>query len=155
VRLKKDIFTNWKLVWHVVFDSLWKNFDSRFAGILTSLSRHADLIDREASSINIAEARSARLLAEQDIARREKERQDYQLQDSIAWLAITNNEQQDMIERLLRRRQSGTGEWLLQNPQIMSWISDSRMHPIIWLKGIPGAGETALHCDSSQDLLSF
>ncbi|PQE21380.1 hypothetical protein CJF30_00008252 [Rutstroemia sp. NJR-2017a BBW] len=130
-------------VWHVVFDSLWKNFDSRFAGILTSLSRHADLIDREASSINIAEARSARLLAEQDIARREKERQDYQLQDSIAWLAITNNEQQDIVDRLLRRRQSGTGDWLLQNPQIMTWISDSRMHPIIWLKGIPGAGEAA------------
>ncbi|KAJ8067481.1 hypothetical protein OCU04_004825 [Sclerotinia nivalis] len=131
-------------VWHVVIDSLWKDFDSRFSGILESLSRHRDLIDREASSINIAEARSARVRAEEDVARREKERQNYQLKDSITWLAITNEEQQDIIEQLLRRRQSGTGEWLLQNPQIMSWISDSRMHPVIWLKGIPGGGKSVL-----------
>jgi len=135
-----DSRANHGLGWHVVFDSLWKDFDSRFSGILESLSRHRDLVDREASSINIAEARSARIRAEEDIMRREKERQAYRLQDSISWLAVSDDNLEDELDRLLRRRQPGTCKWFIDNPQISSWISDCKRDPIIWLKGIPGAG---------------
>ena len=44
----------------MVFDSLWKNFDARFQTILASMRRHRDLIDQEASAIDITEAKKWR-----------------------------------------------------------------------------------------------
>ena len=41
----------------MVFDSLWKTFNSRFQAILESMRKHRDLIDREANAISIADAK--------------------------------------------------------------------------------------------------
>ena len=48
------------VAWTMVFDSLWKTFNPRFQGILESLRRHRNLIDQEANTINVSEARSWR-----------------------------------------------------------------------------------------------
>ncbi|KAL9116701.1 MAG: hypothetical protein Q9187_006774, partial [Circinaria calcarea] len=126
--------------WHIVFDSLWKDFGTRFNGILDSLARHRDLVDKEALSIEIAEARSWRIQAQQNLEHREKERQLSQLQNSIAWLAVEDRILEDDLHRLSQRRQPGTCDWVLGSSKLIAWVADDYEEPILWLRGIPGAG---------------
>ncbi|KAK4183543.1 hypothetical protein QBC35DRAFT_456177 [Podospora australis] len=45
----------------------------------------------------------------------------------------------------LRERYPGTGNWILRNNLVMSWLDpDANVNPILWLTGIPGAGKTIL-----------
>jgi hypothetical protein len=120
--------------------SLWTDFASRFNGILERLARHRDLVDREASSIDIAEARTWRIQAQEDIEKREKQRCGCQLQDTITWLAVDDRLQEDELYRLTERRQEGTCSWVLKNPRLAAWIDEKDDESVLWLKGIPGAG---------------
>jgi hypothetical protein len=124
----------------VFFDSLWKDFGVRFLGVLENLARHRDLVDREASSIAIIEAKKWRALQKDDIDRREIERRDQRLQDCISWLAIHDRSQEDDLDRLSQRRQSGTCEWVLSSAHLRTWVENQNEEPVLWLKGIPGAG---------------
>ena len=47
---------------------MWKDFGARFASILQSLAKHRDLVDREAASIELLEARAWRIQFEEKIA---------------------------------------------------------------------------------------
>lgn len=60
------------LGWRFFFDSSWARFDLRFRGILDSLKRHGELVDKEANSIDIEEAREWRKKTLQDIKEREE-----------------------------------------------------------------------------------
>ena len=99
-------------------------------------------MDKEALSISIVETRSWRKQAQLDLEKRDQERQASQFKDSVAWLAIESRIQEDDLDRLSRRRQPGTCEWILKVPKLASWISDDTAEPILWLKGIPGAGQS-------------
>jgi hypothetical protein len=124
--------------WYIVFGSLWKNFESRFTGILESLARHRELVDKEAVSIDIAEARSWLIRAEEDIERREKQRKEQQLHYVIGWLAVDDLLQEEEFDRLSDRRQDGTCEWVLTSTQLKGWIDGGSSDPVIWINGIPG-----------------
>lgn len=128
------------IAWHIVFDSLWKDFGTRFNGILDSLARHRDLVDKEAMSIEILDARSLRIQEQHRLEQREKDRRVSQLQDSIAWLAVEDRILEDDLYRLSQRRQPGTCDWVLGISKLISWVADDDEEPILWLKGIPGAG---------------
>jgi hypothetical protein len=119
---------------------LWKDFESRFTGILESLARHRELVDKEAISIDIAEARSWRIRAEEDIERREKQRKEQQLHYVIGWLAVDDLLQEEEFDRLSERRQDGTCAWVVSSSQLKAWNEDGNSEPIIWINGIPGAG---------------
>jgi hypothetical protein len=121
--------------WHIFFDSLWKDFGVRFLGILESLERHRDLVDQEASSIAIIEAKRWQVLQKDDIDRRESERRDRQLQDCISWLMVNDHIQEDDLERISQRRQVGTCEWILSSVHLRSWVENQNEEPVLWLKG--------------------
>jgi hypothetical protein len=128
--------------WHVFFDTLWKDFGVRFLGILENLERHRDLVDKEASAIAIIEAKKWRVQQQDDIDRIEGERRDRQFQDCISWLAIDDRSQEDALHKLSQRRQEGTCEWVLTSSQLRMWVEDQHEEPVLWLKGIPGAGKS-------------
>lgn len=130
--------------WHVLFDSLWKDFGVRFLGILEKLERHRDIVDKEASAIAIIEAKKWRVQQQDNIDRLESERRDRQLQDCISWLAIDDRSQEDALDKLTQRRQAGTCEWVLNSSNLRTWIENQNEEPVLWLKGIPGAGEFPL-----------
>lgn len=125
-----------------MFNSLWKDFDARFNSILESLARHTELVDKEALSISIVEARSWRRQADLDLQKRELDRQAVQFKDAVAWLAVESRTQEDDLDRLSRRRGPGTCDWILQVPRFTSWLSNANDEPVLWLKGIPGAGNS-------------
>ena len=73
-----------------------------------------------------------------------KERQNTQLRDVINWLAVEDHVQDDTLDRFLRRREPGTCDWILANHRLASWLEDNGDEPILWLRGIPGAGKLSL-----------
>ena len=98
------------------------------------------MVDKEALSIDIVEARQWREQAQENLELRGNERRLTQLHHSMAWLAVEDVIQEDDLDRLSRRRQPGTCEWIFSNSSINSWFADTKDVPILWLKGIPGAG---------------
>jgi hypothetical protein len=130
--------------WHILFDSLWKNFANRFNGILERVARCRELVDKEAISIEIVESRIWRAKLNEDLEQRERIIQAAQLQDAINWLAVEDRHQDDHLDRLSARRQPDTGEWIFKTTEVKSWISDDTNDPMLWLKGIPGAGAAYL-----------
>ena len=131
------------LAWKLVFDSLWKSFERRFDGILQSLSRHRDLVDREAISFDIIQAKSWRRQMQGDLQEREKERTAAQFRDAVTWLAVYDEDrgrEEELDRRLHKLRTPGTCEWVLRHPKIIRWASDTVEQPVLWLYGKPGSG---------------
>jgi hypothetical protein len=126
--------------WHLFFDSLWKSFQFRFHGILKSLAHHQDLLMKEVAVIDVVEARQFQIKGRQEIERQEKETQDHYLHDSVSWLKVADEQHDDELERLSEKRQEGTCEWVFRNPLFQTWKDDAHGEPVLWVKGIPGAG---------------
>ena len=135
----------------MVFDSLWKTFDSRFQAILQSLRKHRDLIDHEAATINIVEAklwrgqqleqiRQWRTERAKNLDRAERERLSAQTREVVVWFGA-GQEHEDTLTRLLGACNSADGHWALREPMIRSWLEQSRDNQFVWLHGKAGAGE--------------
>lgn len=131
--------------------SLWKDFQSRFEGIIDSLKKQRDFVDTEALSIDILEARESRNRIQQDIIQRQKQttyvleqtersvRND-QLRHSIEWLSVDDKTQGDNLARISHRRHDETCKWVMRDPKMIAWIRDDKEQPVLWLNGKPGAG---------------
>lgn len=55
------------------------------------------------------------------------------------WLVPKN---EDKHAEVSKPRVQGTGQWLIEHPCYVSWVTG--MEPILWLRGIPGSGKTVL-----------
>ena len=136
-----------------LFESFWKNFNSRFQGILESLRRHRDLIDREAEVLNIAETKAWRAIQTeqlrqwrsehiQQLEKDEKIRLAADARETFAWLNPPDG-QENQSTKLSRACQSKENHWILRNRHIESWLKDGRENSTFWLSGKPGAGRSS------------
>ncbi|PVH71621.1 hypothetical protein DL98DRAFT_363413, partial [Cadophora sp. DSE1049] len=152
--------------WHVLFQSLWKDFGARFAGIVDGLKKQRDFVDREAVSIDLLESKQSRIQAQEDIEQRQKnsllliEQNEtilsaLQFQQSVAWLSVDELDQGNRYERLCQRRHNETCSWALKQPELESWMGSDAVNHIVWLTGKPGAGKTVdtlyYFCSSKDD----
>jgi hypothetical protein len=88
--------------------------------------------------------RQWRIKYEEDIIIQEKRTVDFYLHDSLAWLGLADEQQDDELESLSSKRHKGTCQWILQNHLFQNWKEDRNSNQILWVKGIPGAGEISL-----------
>ncbi|KAI9855169.1 MAG: hypothetical protein M1813_000528 [Trichoglossum hirsutum] len=130
--------------WKIIFDSLWKSFGHRFDGILADLTRHKDLVDREALSIGLVEAQAARKKALEGLNKEEKKRRATELREVLTWLAVDRQDWEDDLDRIAAKRQPGTCDWFINHSKVRSWVSGEATKPILWLTGIPGSGKSIL-----------
>jgi hypothetical protein len=133
-------YANGCAAWKLLFDTLWTDFGPSFQGILESLVKHRDLIDREAVSFDILESSRWRARAQKDLDQRERERTSAQFQETLAWLDIEDRLQEDDFDSICQRRVSGTGRWILENRKFKSWAADTPNNAFLWMWGIPGSG---------------
>jgi hypothetical protein len=131
--------------WQMLFETLWKDFNGRFSSIIESLTRHSDLVDKEATSIDIAEARVWRMRAQEELEDRERDKGLLQLNRSINWLRTEDSLQlpDDDLYRFSETRLKGTCKWILRDKIIVDWRKDDEHNPLVWLNGMPGAGKFA------------
>jgi len=123
------------------YSTLWRKFRRRLDIILESLSRNSDLIDREANSINIAQAQEQRIKAEEAMEKQERARFTTQLQASLSWLGVESAEQEDELVRLAELAHPNSCDWIQNQPKARSWMRLDKDNPILWLNGKPGAGK--------------
>lgn len=145
------------IAWQVLFDSLWKDFNTRFNSIIESLTRHRDLVDKEATSIDIAEARVWRVRAQEELEERERDKRIQQLNRTIDWFRVDGDFHMpdDDLYRFSKSRLSGTCKWILRDKIILNWRKDDEHHPVMWMKGIPGAGKVPAYAFQVAILLIF
>src|SRR5438046_2692789 len=133
--------------WKIFFKTLWAGFDRRFKGILESLARHSELVDKEASSIDIAEAKEWRSRLMEDTARKEQERSITQFHAALSWLEVKDYEQIEQEEELDRQfnlHHAHSCDWIQKNPKARSWMRPGKEELVLWLNGKPGAGKLFL-----------
>ncbi|KAI1421745.1 hypothetical protein F5Y12DRAFT_687267 [Xylaria sp. FL1777] len=72
-------------------------------------------------------------------------------QEILDWLTPANyhDQQSDFI----RRRQPGTGQWLLDSPEYQNWVATKG--ELLFCPGIPGAGKTMLTSIAIENLLTL
>jgi hypothetical protein len=135
----------------LLFQSLWKDFGARFTGIIDGLKKQREFVDREAVSIDILESKESRIRAQEEIEQQQKHStlligqneailKNLQFQQSIAWLSVVEQDQGMRFERLCRRRHDETCAWVMELPEIKSWMRLDATNIIVWLSGKPGAG---------------
>ncbi|TVY35124.1 Vegetative incompatibility protein [Lachnellula occidentalis] len=141
--------------WPLIFLSLWKDFQSRFEGIIDSLKSQRDFVDTEAASIDILEAKEFRTRVQYDIVQKQKHLAGLveqnegsariaQLRHSIEWLAVDDKTQEDNILRISHRRHDETCQWVMKDPHMMAWIKNDSNHQVLWLNGKPGSGKSVM-----------
>jgi hypothetical protein len=133
-----------------LFNSSWKGFDTRFKVILNSLAKHSELVDKEANSFDIVEAKEWRTRWLDEISKKEKARVASQFQDVLSWLEVSSSEQEDKIDDLSNRSHSGSCNWILNNQKTRLWMRKGPEQPIMWLKGKPGSGKFLVVCYLSR-----
>ena len=128
--------------WETLFKSAWSAFDARFKSILESLEKHSDWLDREVSSLDIAEAKEWRKKLEATVSKTEAEQLHRKFRKALTWLAA--KDQEDELGRISDHCQDGTCDWFFKSPKILSWLEESLESTLLWLRGIPGAGKSIL-----------
>ncbi|KAK5004662.1 hypothetical protein LTR28_008621, partial [Elasticomyces elasticus] len=132
------------LWWRRFFNSAWSRFDDRFKGILDSLRKNADLVDREANSHQIVLMQDWRAKALEDIERRLQDNSKQQFVTVLNWLDAGKDEQENKLDTLAEKCHPGTCDWLFQQPKVISWLDHGSGPPVLWLKGKPGSGKSVL-----------
>ncbi|KAL9622931.1 MAG: hypothetical protein Q9160_002649 [Pyrenula sp. 1 TL-2023] len=132
--------------WRRLFDASWRSFSDRFQGILQNLLRSRDLVDREAATYEILEAKENRKKHAEEIERRQKESQEEHLREVFVWLDLAgrDREQEESIEKVLKAREDGTCKWVLEHDKVQTWFDEEDPRQVLWLKGKPGSGKTTI-----------
>ena len=130
--------------WHFWFAFDWGLFERRFKLILQKLDCHCERLDKEAAAAHYSkmkEFRDKRQREEDDL---ERQRQTQMAQDVFRWLSAAEDQQEEFLHQISDKRQPGTCDWVLKDPQMQPWIEDDSGDAVLWMTGIPGAGKSFL-----------
>ncbi|KAM0431863.1 hypothetical protein ACHAPT_005115 [Fusarium lateritium] len=137
------------------FRSLWKDFKSRFQGILNDLKRQKDLVQSHADQVHIHNYEVDRLKIfeefEQARMKRAAEKKAFVVQWIAAPQTILDHEylcgiRQQHYDATHRR----TGQWILDHEEVKAWMAQQvPKSSSLWITGIAGA-EVVNLCDSTN-----
>ncbi|KAF2492653.1 hypothetical protein BU16DRAFT_551492 [Lophium mytilinum] len=133
-------------LWKQMFDATWKTYKSRFSGIISNMSRHRSLIERQATLSQIEDFQESRRI-ENDRFEAEIKNEELRRSHSVYnWLNATSIDTDQYHLSKIRADYPGTGRWLLANPTFHDWFNPQfgAIPPLLWLNGIPGAGKSIL-----------
>ncbi|KAH6692826.1 hypothetical protein BKA61DRAFT_714437, partial [Leptodontidium sp. MPI-SDFR-AT-0119] len=128
--------------WHVLFLSLWRDYKTRFSGIIDGLKKQRDFLDTEAMSIHMSESKESREKLQNEIQENqrnslaileqfESKAKISRLQHAVAWLSVDDKTQEDNYERISNRRHDETCRWIAKNDQFHSWRRDDERHSVL------------------------
>ena len=131
--------------WKVLFECLWPKYEDIFAIINKNIEKHKGLIDREIKIQIIKESRMARDEAlERHLEGRNSEGLD-RLERNIP-----SHDYKPLLKNVERRHCAETGKWVFSDPVFRSWLnagSNEAKQRLLWLTGVPGAGNPSVIID--------
>jgi len=116
------------------------------------LKYHADLVDKEAMALNVANTQSLLDKLEADklenlerVEREEKSETEKQFQAILTRLQIDDSDQSALWEGLLGNLDfEGTCSWVLKHDKVASWLRDKGDVRSLWLHGSAGSGKSVI-----------
>jgi hypothetical protein len=122
---------------------MWKDFNTKFEGILKSLRRHKELVESRASltQYHMYQEDVSEIKAKvEELVEEEKRKKKANVRD---WLAVDTRPEHDHdTYRLVKGEYAGTGDWIAEHEAIKHWLdADVPSTPLLWMAGIPGAGK--------------
>ena len=133
-------------VWKQIFQATWKAYKTRFDDLIRGIRRHSDLIVNQATLSQIETSQDERKLRDKQFLDQGEVENSRRRRELTGWLRSANvqNDQHDYSK--LRAEYPGTGRWLLENQSFKDWFKPlcQSIPPVLWLNGIPGAGELSM-----------
>lgn len=128
--------------WKLVFESVWPRHRDKIDVVARNIEQHSLLMTNEVQLEDIRASHKARTeaFANWESTRQFQDRQDFQ----AVYVHLAPVEYEHELHRFSRALTSGTGSWLSRNENFKRWlgsVDDSKR--LLWLRGIPGAGECA------------
>jgi hypothetical protein len=108
------------------------------------------LLGSQASLLHIHQYQHDRLNMLDTLERLEEAERQEKFKTVMEWVlgAETNLDHKSACDA--RHECPGSGSWLLKNPELENWkTADTPISAILWLKGIPGAGMSAIATETS------
>jgi hypothetical protein len=143
---------------------MWKSYDTEFQGTLQSLRRHKDLVERRASVTQYQRYKEDMDMLKVKLAEQVEAEKLKKLVVIREWLAVGQQPIDEHYEYMkIRQKYSATTRWILERDAVKNWTQD--INPaspcmcifailshttsltwslVLWIHGIPGAGEQIL-----------
>jgi hypothetical protein len=131
-----------EIVWKQLFRAQWNNSKVKFSLIIESFRSHKMLLESQASLIELTEHRKFVAEGEERYRREKKDDDRRKLRTVRDWLCAANSTDDQENYICESAQYPGTGDWILRDNLVGAWSNPSiTTTPLLWLTGIPGAGE--------------
>lgn len=133
-------------LWKRFFKSMWKDFGTKFNGILKKLLHHKKLVEDRATLTQYRRYQEDMTDMKSKLDEIVIEETNKKRREVKEWLAVDSPPEFDHdAYRETRGDYPGTGDWIAEHETIKSWLdADNPPRPLLWMTGIPGAGKTIL-----------
>ena len=142
-------------MWTKVFQSSWKDFKTKFGGILQALEYNKSLIESQAQLLHSQQYQLDRMktlesleislklrdMMLQQAARQEDDERRKMYADAQLWLGAPSPLVEHEQASAKREQYQQSGKWIFRKTEVGSWKDDNAPESsLFWLNGIPGAG---------------
>ncbi|KAF9760965.1 hypothetical protein IL306_004033 [Fusarium sp. DS 682] len=126
-----------------VFEMFWPSRRDQIHVVMKHIASHRDLIRQE---VRMEEIRRADELRQRELQHFIQTEENIIGQEYTSHRAhISPKDYDSDLYRFSDAVCDGTGNWLFRDPSFQQWLAGKdKEKPIIWLRGIPGAGKTLL-----------
>lgn len=138
--------------WKMFFSCSWDRFEHHLESLIDSISKNSELIDKEAASHEILQAKEWRQRLQDDALSKERRWEIERREAVLGWLQASDINQEVKLEWLRDRCTEGTSSWITQSSSFTNWLQSGGAS-VLWLHGKPGSGillELATACGVSN-----
>ncbi|KAF5968445.1 Nacht domain-containing protein [Fusarium bulbicola] len=127
----------------VVFEMFWPSHRDRIHVVVKHMASHRDLIRKE---VRMEEIRRADEMRNRELHHFVQTEENNIAQEYASHRAHISPKSYDAdLYRFSEAVCDGTGKWLFRDQSFQNWLAGKeKAKPILWLRGIPGAGKTLL-----------
>ncbi|KAG4260120.1 hypothetical protein FPRO04_12431 [Fusarium proliferatum] len=127
----------------VMFEMFWPSHRDRIQVVVKHMASHRDLMRKEVRMEEIRRADEMRNRELQHFVQTEENNIAQEYASHRAHLAPKSYDAD--LYRFSETVCNGTGKWLFRDQSFQNWLAGKdKAKPILWLRGIPGAGKTLL-----------
>jgi hypothetical protein len=129
-----------------LFKTFWKDFAPTIDLITQNFGRHKHLLAQPTTLTEFEEIWNIRHKAIKTFEKDSMESELHHRHVVSTWLSAIDCEGPQSRHRETRSICEDAGLWLIEHPRFVAWEkAESFENPLLWLGGIPGAGETPVH----------
>ncbi|KAI0155131.1 hypothetical protein GGR57DRAFT_464218 [Xylariaceae sp. FL1272] len=130
--------------WKKTFRASWASFTYQLQPIKDNLHRNKRLIENNVSLVEFQQIQDLRSGALQTFQTNASAQFLFHRATVMQWLGSYDCRIQHEKHQKIRSVCKSPGVWLVNDPQLRTWLAPESEAPLLWLNGVPGAGKSVL-----------